>query len=169
MEDPEHVLHVLQQLRELGVRVALDDFGTGYSALQYLRRFPLDVLKIDKSFVSELELGTSSATLLRAMLELGRSLGLRTVVEGVESTAQLEAIRTLGCDLVQGYLLAIPGPARDVTGILRGAQERDWVLLRGASPRTAITGLRCPPHGNGRGSVVGSDDRRPPLDPEWPR
>ena len=137
MEDPEHVLYVLQQLRELGVRVALDDFGTGYSALQYLRRFPLDVLKIDKSFVSELELGTTSATLLRAMLELGRSLGLRTVVEGVESAVQLEAIRTLGCDLVQGYLLAIPGPARDVTGVLRGAQARDWVLLRGASPRTA--------------------------------
>jgi EAL domain-containing protein (putative c-di-GMP-specific phosphodiesterase class I) len=138
MEDPEHVLYVLQQLRELGVRVALDDFGTGYSALQYLRRFPLDVLKIDKSFVSELELGTSSATLLRAMLELGRSLGLRTVVEGVESTVQLEAIRSLGCDLVQGYLLAIPGPARDVTGVLRGAQARDWVLLRGTSPREPI-------------------------------
>ena len=144
MEDPEHVLHVLQQLRELGVRVALDDFGTGYSALQYLRRFPLDVLKIDKSFVSELELGTSSATLLRAMLELGRSLGLRTVVEGVESTVQLEAIRTLGCDLVQGYLLATPGPARDVTGILRGAQERNWVLLRGAAPLEAVPGAAVP-------------------------
>jgi diguanylate cyclase (GGDEF)-like protein len=144
MEDPEHVLYVLQQLRELGVRVALDDFGTGYSALQYLRRFPLDVLKIDKSFVSELELGTSSATLLRAMLELGRSLGLRTVVEGVESTQQLEAIRALGCDLVQGYLLAIPGPARDVTGLLRGAQARGWVLHRGTAPRQPIPDAAVP-------------------------
>jgi diguanylate cyclase (GGDEF)-like protein len=137
MEDPEHVLHVLQQLRDLGVRVALDDFGTGYSALQYLRRFPLDALKIDKSFVAELELGTSSATLLRAMLELGRSLGLRTVIEGVESPVQLEAIRAIGCDLVQGYLLATPGPARDVTGLLRSAESRDFVLLRGTGPRPA--------------------------------
>jgi diguanylate cyclase (GGDEF)-like protein len=144
MEDPEHVLYVLQQLRELGVRVALDDFGTGYSALQYLRRFPLDVLKIDKSFVSELELDTSSATLLRAMLELGRSLGLRTVVEGVESAKQLEAIRTLGCDLVQGYHLAIPAPERDITGVLRGAQARDWVLLRGAAPRRGIPDATVP-------------------------
>jgi diguanylate cyclase (GGDEF)-like protein len=138
MEDPEHVLFVLQQLRELGVQVALDDFGTGYSALQYLRRFPLDALKVDKSFVSDLELGTTSATLLAAMLELGRSLGLRTVVEGVESHAQLEAVRTLGCDLVQGYLLATPGPAREVTGLLRGAQPRDWALVRGSGPRVAI-------------------------------
>ncbi len=138
MEDPEHVLNVLQQLRELGVRVALDDFGTGYSALQYLRRFPLDVLKIDKSFVGDLELDTTSATLLHAMLELGHSLGLRTVVEGVESHVQLEAVRTLGCDLVQGYLLATPGPARDITGMLRGAQARDWVLLRGTGPRPEL-------------------------------
>ncbi len=143
MEDPEHVLLVLQQLRELGVQVALDDFGTGYSALQYLRRFPLDALKIDKSFVGDLELGTTSATLLAAMLELGRSLGLRTVVEGVESLAQLQAVRTLGCDLVQGYLLATPGPARDVTGLLRGAQSRNWVLVRGTEPRTAV----ATPHG----------------------
>jgi diguanylate cyclase (GGDEF)-like protein len=138
MEDPEHVLVVLQQLRELGVRVALDDFGTGYSALQYLQRFPLDVLKIDKTFVRDLELGTTSATLLHAMLELGRSLKLSTVVEGVESHIQLEAVRTLGCDRVQGYLLAMPGSAADIGKILRGAATRDWVLARGAVVRPPV-------------------------------
>ena len=112
--------------------------------MHYLRRFPLDVLKIDKSFVSDLELGTSSATLLRAMLELGRSLGLQTVVEGVESTRQLEVISALGCELVQGYLLATPGPERDVTGLLRRAQARDWVVLRGAAPSKGIPDAPVP-------------------------
>jgi diguanylate cyclase (GGDEF)-like protein len=135
-EDPEHVLHVLQQLRALGVRVAIDDFGTGYSALQYLRRFPLDVLKIDKAFVADVEVGTPGATgetLLRAMLELGHSLGLGTVVEGVESQAQLDIVRRLGCDYVQGYLLGTPGAAAEITGMLRGAATRDWALVRGAA------------------------------------
>jgi diguanylate cyclase (GGDEF)-like protein len=135
-EDPEHVLHVLQQLRALGVRVAIDDFGTGYSALQYLRQFPLDVLKIDKAFVADVEAGTASETgetLLRAMLELGHSLGLGTVVEGVESHAQLDVVRRLGCDFVQGYLLGTPGAAAEITGLLRAIAGSDWVLTRGAT------------------------------------
>jgi diguanylate cyclase (GGDEF)-like protein len=132
-EDPEHVLNVLQQLRALGVRVAIDDFGTGYSALQYLRQFPIDVLKIDKAFVADLESGANSVTLLRAMLELGHSLGLGTVVEGVESHGQLTTVRDLGCDYLQGYLLGTPGAAAEITGLLRSAATHDWVLLRGAA------------------------------------
>jgi EAL domain-containing protein (putative c-di-GMP-specific phosphodiesterase class I) len=136
-EDPEHVLHVLQQLRALGVRVAIDDFGTGYSALQYLRQFPLDVLKIDKAFVADLETGGHGVTLLKAMVELGHSLGLGTVVEGVESQGQLDMVRALGCDSVQGYLLATPGSAAEITGLLRSASQRDWTLIRGGAPSPA--------------------------------
>jgi diguanylate cyclase (GGDEF)-like protein len=137
-DDPEHVLHVLQQLRALGVRVAMDDFGTGYSALQYLRQFPLDILKIDKAFIADLASGPNSVTLLRAMLELGHSLGLSTVVEGVESAGQLDTLRGLECDFVQGYLLGTPRSAPEITAMLQQVSNRDWSLVQGADPLATV-------------------------------
>jgi EAL domain-containing protein (putative c-di-GMP-specific phosphodiesterase class I) len=96
------------QLKQLGVRLALDDFGTGYSALAYLRRFPIDMIKIDKSFVAEMSGSREAATLARAIVQLGRTLGLVIIAEGIETPDQLSQLRDAGCQLGQGYYFAKP-------------------------------------------------------------
>ena len=98
----------LQALRELGVCIALDDFGTGYSSLNYLRHFPIDVLKVDKSFVAGIGAASPNDGVTRAIISIGHSLTLRTVAEGVETIDQLTHLRTLGCALAQGYLFSPP-------------------------------------------------------------
>jgi EAL domain-containing protein (putative c-di-GMP-specific phosphodiesterase class I) len=102
MRAPDRTAAVLHDLKRLGVRVAIDDFGTGYSSLAYLQQFPVDALKIDRRFVAE------GGPLVQTLVQLGRSLGLRTVAEGIEDEAQLEHVRELGCDRGQGYLFAPP-------------------------------------------------------------
>ena len=113
LEEPDQVRRVLEELGELGVRIALDDFGTGYSSLSYLHRFPLHVLKIDRSFVAPIGTGTpgNTFTVLRAIHALGTSLGLEIVAEGIETPEQLQALREIGCGYGQGFLLARPAPA----------------------------------------------------------
>jgi len=109
----------LQALRRLGVRLAIDDFGTGYSSLSYLRRFPMDVLKIDRSFTRD---ACEDSALLQAIVAMGESLGLVLVPEGIEEPGQAEALRALGCRLGQGFLFGRPVPAEELTGVaLRGA------------------------------------------------
>jgi len=110
MSDPHNAALQLELLKETGVCVAVDDFGIGYSSLAYLECFPLDLLKIDRSFVARLE---SSQTLVRAVASLGHAMGLQIVAEGIETTAQLEAVRGLGCRWGQGYLFSRPIPARE--------------------------------------------------------
>ncbi len=110
LEDSDAVQSAMAHLRSRGVRIALDDFGTGYSALHYLTRFPLDVLKIDRSFVRDIGTGTEHDELLKALVALARSLGLRTVAEGIETSAQLEFLAAHGCELAQGFLLGRPMP-----------------------------------------------------------
>ncbi|HEX6394906.1 MAG TPA: EAL domain-containing protein [Acidimicrobiales bacterium] len=100
----------LDALKEIGVRLAIDDFGTGYSSLAYLRRLPIDVLKVDRSFVSGLGDAGNDAAIVNAMVELARSLRLAVVAEGVETAAELEMVKRAGCDEAQGYLLGRPGP-----------------------------------------------------------
>ncbi|MBV5335605.1 EAL domain-containing protein, partial [bacterium] len=95
-------------LRSLGVRIALDDFGTGYSSLSTLRAFPLDALKIDRSFVSDLTTDHGDRTIVSAIAALGHALGMRIVAEGAETMEQVTAVRDLGCDRVQGYVLGMP-------------------------------------------------------------
>ena len=97
------------QLKSLGVRLAIDDFGTGYSSLSYLHRFPIDILKIDRSFVGRLINSSNGPELARAVITLGETLGLDTVAEGIESEPQVEALLNLGCVAGQGYLFARPG------------------------------------------------------------
>ncbi|GGC05894.1 hypothetical protein GCM10011352_35130 [Marinobacterium zhoushanense] len=119
MENPEGVTGQLNQLRQAGVRIAVDDFGTGYSSLAYLRRLPIDILKIDRSFVSDAIADEEDAQIIKTILALGQSLKLAVVAEGVESRSQAELLQTLGCDQVQGYLYARPMPA---------AELEDWLL-----------------------------------------
>jgi EAL domain-containing protein (putative c-di-GMP-specific phosphodiesterase class I) len=108
---------VLRALKDLGVRLAMDDFGTGYSSLSHLRRFPLDVIKVDRSFIAGLGDGQGSS-IAGAIVSLARALGLRTVAEGIEDDEQHRAVLALGCDLGQGYLFARPMPADDLTRLL---------------------------------------------------
>jgi EAL domain-containing protein (putative c-di-GMP-specific phosphodiesterase class I) len=100
---PEN-FETLRKIGELGVRVAIDDFGTGYSSLAYLRQLPIDKLKIDRSFLSELDAHPHDATIVQTIAAMARSLGLRVAAEGIESEAQLERLRLLGCDEWQGHL-----------------------------------------------------------------
>ena len=118
MRDPDESARQMEQLRTLGVRVAVDDFGTGYSSLSYLHRLPIDALKIDRSFVAELEARRGTQALVQAIVALAQALDLTVVAEGVETAVQLEFLRTLGCDLAQGYLFARPMPADEVSAFL---------------------------------------------------
>ena len=108
MQRTEATLTSIQRLKSLGVMLAIDDFGTGYSSLSYLQRFPVDVLKIDRSFVEGVAKGGSDSALARTIITLGATLGLRTVAEGIEDVAQRDQLRLLGCQFGQGYLFARP-------------------------------------------------------------
>ncbi|MCL4312563.1 MAG: EAL domain-containing protein [Actinobacteria bacterium] len=114
MANAETALSVLQALKELGVTLAIDDFGTGYSSLSYLKQFPLDILKIDKSFVDGLDGDTRNAAIVEAIINLAHTLGLSVIAEGVEREAQLECLTRLGCDLAQGFLFSKPVPAEEL-------------------------------------------------------
>ena len=114
MHDARSALRVLQRLKDLGVSLAIDDFGTGYSSLGYLQRFPLDVLKVDKSFVAGLGQAPGGEEIVAAVVGLAHALGLRVVAEGVETHRQLAALQELGCDFAQGYLFSPPVPAEDL-------------------------------------------------------
>jgi diguanylate cyclase (GGDEF)-like protein len=108
MADPVAAAAALGSIRDLGVRVALDDFGSGYSSLSHLRRFPIDIVKIDKSFVDDVAQEGVESAIARGIIELGRAMHLQTVAEGIEVPEQADMLRTLGCDLGQGYLFARP-------------------------------------------------------------
>jgi EAL domain-containing protein (putative c-di-GMP-specific phosphodiesterase class I) len=108
MRDQPAIMAALEAFKALGVRLAIDDFGAGYSSLAYLRRFPVDKLKLDRSFVRDLERDLDDRKIVEAMILLGQSLSLEIVAEGVESQAQLRCLADLGCDQAQGYLIGRP-------------------------------------------------------------
>jgi EAL domain-containing protein (putative c-di-GMP-specific phosphodiesterase class I) len=114
MEDVEVSTATLTALKELGLTLALDDFGTGYSSLRALQHFPVDVVKIDRSFIAPIEHDPQEAAIVAAVISLSHALGLRTVAEGIESVPQVDRLRALGCDLAQGFYFARPGPPEDV-------------------------------------------------------
>ncbi len=111
MQHAALAVEIMRDLASLGVRISLDDFGTGYSSFQYLRQFPIDVLKIDPSFVSGVTVDSNDAAVVGAIIAVGHSLGLKVVAEGVETAAQLAFLRERGCGWYQGYLLGTPMPA----------------------------------------------------------
>jgi EAL domain-containing protein (putative c-di-GMP-specific phosphodiesterase class I) len=132
MKHIESTAAVLQRLRERGVRVSLDDFGTGYSSLSYLHRFPIDSLKIDQSFVSQIRVESDGSAIVAAIIAMARSLKVRVIAEGVETSAQLAFLRGLSCDEAQGYYFSRPVAAavfadyvkRRAPGLLVAAPER---------------------------------------------
>jgi EAL domain-containing protein (putative c-di-GMP-specific phosphodiesterase class I) len=128
LEDLDRTRVTLAALKALGIRLAVDDFGTGYSSLSYLSSFPLDVIKIDKSFVDQLTLTATGEAMVRAVVDLGRALGLQAVAEGIEHGDQVLALERLGCDLAQGYLFAKPMPAAEMAKAL-GRVHSDHVAV----------------------------------------
>jgi diguanylate cyclase (GGDEF)-like protein/PAS domain S-box-containing protein len=124
LQDNRAVLDVLHQFRKLGVRISMDDFGTGYSSLSYLRSFPFDKIKIDRSFICELGKENDCVAIIRAVTRLGRSLGMVTTAEGVETKEQLEILRAEGCTQVQGYLFSAPRPAKEIPALLQELRPR---------------------------------------------
>ena len=114
MQDLEATVDMLNRLKALGIRLAIDDFGTGYSSLSYLKRFPVDILKIDRSFVEGIITHGENATLAEAVVQLGQALQLQTVAEGIETDEQWSTLRELGCDFGQGYLFAKPMTAKEI-------------------------------------------------------
>jgi EAL domain-containing protein (putative c-di-GMP-specific phosphodiesterase class I) len=115
MENPERVIKLLDRIRSRGIHLSLDDFGTGHSSLAYLKRFPIDCVKIDRTFIKDMPANTDDVAISRTIVAMARSLGLATVAEGVETEAQLELLRTLGCDQIQGYFFSRPIPADEFT------------------------------------------------------
>jgi EAL domain-containing protein (putative c-di-GMP-specific phosphodiesterase class I) len=121
MESGSDVERKLNALKALGVRLAIDDFGTGYSSLAYLKRFPVDKLKVDQSFVADIPDNRTGMEITAAVVGLGQALNLEVLAEGVETEIQLAHLRQLGCDTAQGYLLARPMPASDIVDLLSGS------------------------------------------------
>ncbi|MDB5774824.1 MAG: signal transduction protein containing a rane domain, an and a domain protein [Herbaspirillum sp.] len=124
MTDVDHAIAVLQQLKLLGVKLSIDDFGTGYSSLAYLKRFPIDVLKIDQSFVRDITVDLDDAAITVSIISLGHNLKLMVIAEGVETQEQLAYLRHHGCDEVQGYLFSRPLPADEFEAELRRSAFR---------------------------------------------
>jgi EAL domain-containing protein (putative c-di-GMP-specific phosphodiesterase class I) len=151
--DPASTSTRLAALRDLGVRIAVDDFGTGYSSLSYLRQFPVDALKIDRSFVSALGGSEEAHALVRTLVRLGADLGLEVIAEGIEDEAQLELLRSEGCDTGQGYLLARP-LAPGALAELLGAPSRPQPTAAGPVP------VAAEPEARRRGELVGSASAR---------
>ena len=139
MTDVDVTMRTLSQLRELGVRLSIDDFGTGYSSLSYLRRFPIDQLKIDRSFVQDMTDNADDAAITAAIISLGNSLKLELVAEGVETLAQARLLLGMGCPVMQGFYFSRPVPAPEIVALLSGP------LPLAADVRMALAGPRAVP------------------------
>ena len=146
MSNPEESIAILEELSRMGVLVSVDDFGTGYSSMSYLRRFPIDKLKIDKTFVAEMDTRADDASIVQAIVSLAHGLRLKVVAEGVETQAQLEALKGLGCDQYQGYFCSPALPAAEFERLIRQQMARE--TLASADPPefqetwSKLTGIR---------------------------
>ncbi len=128
MQNTDAVSAKMHEVTSMGVRLAIDDFGTGYSSLSYLKRFPIHAIKIDRSFVMEINTNPDDAAIVEAIISMAHSLKLDVVAEGVETEDQLEFLREQGCEIVQGYLFSRPLPAEDIPGFLSNEEGTDSVL-----------------------------------------
>ena len=144
MENPAAIKTLLMQLRAMGIRISVDDFGTGYSSLAYLRQFPVDTLKLDRSFVRGMETHKDSAEIVGSLTAMGQQLGLHVVAEGVDNERQLSLLRALQCDSAQGYLFAKPLDVDRATEVLSNGLRLDSAAdgapaTQAATPRASIT------------------------------
>jgi diguanylate cyclase (GGDEF)-like protein len=128
MQDTQSTVDKLHRLRELGIRIAVDDFGTGYSSLSYLRRFPVDVVKIDRSFIEDIATSPEEGAIAAAIVKLCESLGLEVIAEGIERPEQVKELRRLNCRLGQGYFFAKPAPPDELAQVVQGSVPYDPVL-----------------------------------------
>ncbi|MDB6085780.1 MAG: histidine kinase, partial [Gammaproteobacteria bacterium] len=136
MKDLSATLRMMEQLRVLGIRFSIDDFGTGYSSLAHLKRLPVDEVKIDRSFIQELETQRDDDVIVRSTISLGHALNLKVVAEGVELASSWEMLGRLGCDMIQGYFISKPLPTREFTA---------WMTARLASREVPVPQLPSPP------------------------
>jgi len=134
MRDTNAAIETMRQIKNIGVRLTLDDFGTGYSSLSYLRRFPIDVLKIDKSFTFDVTTDEGAASITRAIIAMARSLNMTTIAEGVETIEQLELLSALGCDVMQGYHISRPLPVDQITALLSDSLRLADLAINSARP-----------------------------------
>lgn len=128
MENAESAIRMLKQLRELGVQLSIDDFGTGYSSLSYLHSFPINALKVDRSFVCAMESGTENGEIVRTIIALAKALNLSVIAEGIESIHQLHQLRILGCEYGQGYLFSRPVPKDEAVKLLMNSSQWKAIL-----------------------------------------
>ena len=119
MQNAANTVEILNELKSLGVEVAVDDFGTGYSSLSYLKKFPIDVLKIDRSFVRDITTDPDDASIVSTVIALAHSLNLTVIAEGVETEAQAQFLADRCCDTTQGYLYSKPVPASEIKSFLK--------------------------------------------------
>ncbi|MGW4201434.1 putative bifunctional diguanylate cyclase/phosphodiesterase [Streptomyces sp. NPDC004726] len=158
LEDPQRAADTLAGLTDHGVRMSLDDFGTGYSSLVHLRRLPVSELKIDRSFVARLAVDNQDAEIVRCTVDLAHSLGLLVVAEGVEDDETWERLRDLGCDAVQGWLVAAAMPPQEATAWLRARGERGWHRQReSAAAPVASTSAAAPSLPSATAAVAASN------------
>ena len=123
MENGERAISKLDQLKELGVKISIDDFGTGFSSLSYLKDFPIDSLKIDRSFIKDIPNAPKDTAITKTIIALGRRLNLNIVAEGVETEEQLAFLSSRKCDEIQGYLISRPLPSEEALDLLRGQRN----------------------------------------------
>jgi len=123
MQSNAATLATLHQIHDLGVRISMDDFGTGYSSLSNLRSFPFDKIKIDRSFIGDLSKGNDAVAIVHAILNLARSLKMKTTAEGVETAEQQKLLQSTGCNEMQGYLFSPPVPASELVELFNATQR----------------------------------------------
>lgn len=136
VSDLERAIATATELRSLGVRLAIDDFGTGYSSMMQLKRFPLDTLKIDRSFVRDLSANPEDRAITKAIVALGRTLGATVVAEGVENEDQRRLLMKLQCHELQGFLFGKPGPPEEMARLLRPTAESSFAAVAPRADRT---------------------------------
>jgi predicted signal transduction protein with EAL and GGDEF domain len=130
IKDADQAIVILERLKALGVQISMDDFGTGYSSLSYFRMFPFDKVKIDQSFIRDMIDNPQARAIIRSVIGLGRGLGMPVVAEGVETEAQLEALRAEGCDQVQGFWISRPGPIAHFEGVVMGREAETGAMRK---------------------------------------
>ncbi|HPG25419.1 MAG: EAL domain-containing protein [Spirochaetaceae bacterium] len=175
LADDDRTGHALRELRAIGVRIALDDFGTGYSALTYLNRFPLDVVKMDRGFLRDIEDSPAAAGIARAVVSLSHSLGFEVVAEGVDSPVQADLLRKMGCDLIQGFLFSPAIPVEEATRFLAAEgfpRPRIERIVEGSAASAGGAGVQSPAASASHAGRGARPDAKAParilvIDDEW--